>query len=216
MTSKFRFTLYALAVSALAAVSTALPAAAATPIPAAPALPILVGSDIIVAIPQSSAWALLQDTSGWSAWNTNVTDVAQVAVSGAAQSALSLTAGVEFTYQWQGKKVDAVVQDAQDSSRLLWKGAGSGPDVNIRWLLRPTDPSHSLVSLRAILRPAAPDTLITAASNETQAWMSAFQAEAARRAAAITPVPTPAPKKHHHKKAASAPASAPAPTAAAQ
>jgi hypothetical protein len=200
------FALVALLAAALAGPAR-LSADSAAPAPTAVPAPIMVGSDIIVALPLDKAWSLLQDTAHWGDWNKNVTNVAQASV--------SLTAGSTFTYESQGRTITATVTDFKDSELLLWKGATTGPDVSLRWTLKAMDAGRTLVSLRAVLKPKAPDSLVSSASGETQAWMGSFQDEATRLVPA--PAAAPAPKKRHHKAkapVAGGAAAAPAPAAA--
>jgi hypothetical protein len=149
-----------------------------------------VGPDIIVAVPTDVVWATLSDIENWGAWNTKVTEV---------QPGAGLNTGSEITWKWEEKQIHSTVTDLKNGESLVLKGCRTGSDVSLKWTLRAADDQHTVISLRAILRPGAGQTLIANASTETQAWIIAIQAEMNKKAAALAPVtPVATAKKHHH------------------
>jgi hypothetical protein len=87
------------------------------------------------------------------------------------------------------------VVEVKDGELLWLKGCKTGSDVGLKWTIKALDPSHTVVSLRAVLKHNANQTLIANAGVETQAWLMALQDELNKKAAAL-----PKPKKA--KKAA--------------
>jgi hypothetical protein len=168
------------------------------------AAPTLVGPDIIVAVPSDVAWKTLSDVENWGAWNPKVTEV---------QPGAGLNTGSELTWKWEEKQIHSTVTDIKDGESLVLKGCRTGSDVSLRWMLRAMDPQHTVVSLRAALRPGASQTQIANASIETQAWILALQDEMAKKAAAMAPVAPVKKAKRHKASPTPAPTAAPSPAA---
>jgi hypothetical protein len=147
--------------------------------------PVMVGPDVIAAVPVEEAWKTLSDVENWGAWNSKVTAV---------KPGAGLNTGTELQWKWEERGVSSTVVELKENELLLLKGCRTGSNVSLRWTLSARDKQHCLVSLRALLKPGANQTLIANASNETQAWMEALQGELAKKAAAMAP-PPPAPKK---------------------
>lgn len=164
------------------------------------AAPVMVGSDIIANLSKADTWALLSDTDNWGAWNKKVTAVAHTA---------GLNTGADLSYRWEEKDVQASVTAVKEAELLEWKGARAGKDVLLRWSLTPLDPHRTVVSLRAVLKNKASETLIANASNEVQSWMGPLQEELTRRA----PAPAPEAAKPAKKRKKAAPQASPAPAA---
>lgn len=192
------------ALTACAATHAPAPGAPATKPPSAPA-PVMVGADILAEVPAQDAWALLTNVEHWSDWNRQLT---RTALAG------GLTVGAQVSYSNDGKDVSAAIEELQDGSVLVWKGARVGRGVRMHWMVKDMG-GHCLVSLRAELKPNASQELIGQAGSEASEWMTAIQAELGRHAAALKaaqPAPAPAKsKKRHHKAAAPTAASTAAP-----
>jgi hypothetical protein len=154
------------------------------------AAPVQVGPDIIVAVPADLVWKTLSDIENWGSWNSKVTEV---------QPGAGLNTGSELTWKWEEKEIHSTVTELKDNESLVLKGCRTGADVSLKWLLRPADDQHTVVSLRAILRSGAGSTLIANASVETQAWIMALQAEMNKKAADM-PAPTPLKAAKKHKR----------------
>lgn len=179
--------------------ATAEPAKQAAPAPAAAATPdyskqpVQVGSGVIVAATPAQVWGVLTDLDQWGAWNPKVTKLA---------AGPGLNAGTSITYNWEEREVKASIEDVKEASLLQWRGARSGGDVTLKWLIIPV-PAGSSVNLFAILKPGAGATPQANALNEVQVWLDAIKAETEKR------FPAPAPKAKAAKKAAKAAVSKP-------
>jgi hypothetical protein len=137
--------------------------------------PVMVGPDFIAALPAAEVWATLADVENWGAWNPKVTAV---------QPGAGLNTGSELKWNWEEKEIVSTVVELKENELLLLKGSRTGSDVSLRWALIARDKQHCVVSLRAVLRPKASQTLIANAINETQAWVGALEAELIKKAAA--------------------------------
>lgn len=165
------------------AVATAKPG---SPGPGDQSAPILVGPDIIAAVPADLAWKSVSDVENWGAWNSKVTAV---------QPGAGLNTGTELKWKWEEKEIRSTVVEVKDGETLWLKGCKTGSDVGLKWTIKALDAGHTVVSLRAVLKHNANQTLIANAGVETQAWLMALQDELNKKAAAL-----PKPKKA--KKAA--------------
>ena len=157
------------------AVATAKPG---SPGPGNNAAPILVGPDIIAAVPVELAWKTVSDVENWGAWNTKVTEV---------KPGAGLNTGTELAWKWEEKEIHSIVVSFKDGESMELKGCKTGSDVGLRWIVRAMDPQHTVISLRAVLKPSAGQTLIANAGVETQAWLSALQDELNKMAATLVP-----------------------------
>jgi hypothetical protein len=154
--------------------------------------PIMVGSDIIAAVPVEQAWKTLSDVENWGLWNKKVTAV---------KPGAGLNTGTELHWNWEEKEVSATVVELKENELLLLKGSRTGSNVSLRWTMSGRDSDHCVISLRALLKPGASQTLIANASLETQAWVGSLQDELAKKAAALAPAPKPKKAKKAAKKA---------------
>ena len=169
------------------AVATARPGSAG---PGDQGAPTLVGPDIIAAVPADVAWKTLSDVENWGAWNPKVTAV---------KPGAGLNTGTELEWKWEEKTIHSTITAVKDGESLVLKGSRTGSDVSLRWLVKGMDPTHTVVSLRAALRPGASATQIANAGVETQAWMEAMQTELNKKAAAYAPAPAKKAKKASKK-----------------
>ena len=151
--------------------------------------PIMVGPDIIAAVPAEMAWKSVSDVENWGAWNSKVTAV---------EPGAGLNTGTELKWKWEEKEIKSTVVDVKDGEMLWLKGCKTGSDVGLKWTIKALDPAHTVVSLRAVLKHNANQTLIANAGVETQAWLMALQDELNKKAATLAP----APKAKKAKKAA--------------
>ncbi|HXB97854.1 MAG TPA: SRPBCC family protein [bacterium] len=161
--------------------------------------PMMVGTDIIVQVPQAQVWTLLTDVDNWGAWNSKVTKVSHGA---------GLNIGADLSYKWEEKSVTATLDDIKESERFVWKGTRTGDNVRMRWTLTGRPDNSTLVSLRAELKPGAGQTTIANASAEISAWIGSLQmalnkkaADIQAAAAAAAPAPKAKGKKKSHAKA---------------
>jgi hypothetical protein len=166
--------------------------------------PVMVGTDIIVQVPQAQVWALLTDVDNWGAWNSKVTKVSHGA---------GLNIGADLSYTWEEKSVTATLDDIKEPERFVWKGTRTGDNVRMHWTLSGRPDGTTLVSLRAELKPNAGQTSVANAGNEISAWINALQValnkkaadiQAAANAAAPAPKAKGKGKKKSHAKAAKA------------
>ena len=157
------------------AVATAKPG---SPGPGNSAAPVLVGPDIIAAVPAELAWKTVSDVENWGAWNAKVTQV---------KPGAGLNTGSELAWKWEEKDIHSSVVAFKDGESMELKGCKTGSDVGLRWTVRAMDKDHTVISLRAVLKPSASQTLIANAGIETQAWLNALQDELNKKAAALAP-----------------------------
>lgn len=157
------------------AVATAKPGSAG---PGKEDAPIMVGPDIIAAVPADLAWKSITDVENWGAWNPKVTAV----VPGA-----GLNTGTELKWKWEEKEINSTITEVKEGETLVMKGCKTGSDVGLRWTVKALDPSHTVISLRAVLKHNANQTLIANAGVETQAWLMALQDELNKKAATLKP-----------------------------
>lgn len=169
--------------AAAKAVATAKPGSVG---PGTQGAPIMVGPDIIAAVPVDLAWKSISDVENWGAWNPKVTAV---------EPGAGLNTGTELKWNWEEKAIRSTVTEVKEGELLLLKGCKTGSDVGLRWTVKALDPTHTVVSLRAVLKSGANQTLIANAGVETQAWLMALQDELNKKAAAL-------PKAKKAKKAA--------------
>jgi hypothetical protein len=173
-------------------------APAAAPTPDYSKQPVQVGTGVIVAATPAQVWTVLSDLDQWGAWNPKVTKLT---------AGPGLNAGTTVTYTWEEREVKAAIEDVKEGSLLQWKGARSGSDVTLKWMLIPV-PAGSSVNLFAVLKPGAGATPQANALNEVQAWLDALKAEAEKRFPAPV-APAPKAKGKGAKKAAKAAVSNP-------
>jgi hypothetical protein len=155
------------------------------------AAPTLVGPDIIVALPVDNVWKTLSDVQNWGVWNTKVTAV---------EPGAGLNVGTELAWTWEEKKIQSVITAVKEDELLTVKGCKTGSDVSLRWTLHAMDDSHTVISLRAELKPNANPTLIANAAAETGVWISALNDEMTKQAAALAPAPPVKKAKKSKKK----------------
>ena len=141
--------------------------------------PINVGPDIIAAVSPDIAWKSISDVENWGAWNPKVTAV---------EPGAGLNTGTELKWKWEEKEIRSTVMEVKEGESLLLKGCKTGSDVGLRWSLHALDAGHTVVSLRAVLKPNANATLIANAGVETSAWITALEEELKKKGAEMAPV----------------------------